>query len=265
MRYWVPRRQAATGTYFVNTATIDQQTAASSVAPVSCGVDEARKSPENPTGSLCAVQQKVDANYFVIRKDLIHRVGDVVVRDINLVGHQLKLYMELDGQQIPVDEVCTVRDEFGPVRWQSDACLIRLAEVLSKDYTQGRVHKGTIFSSDRWSRELDYIAYWQKQENALGEEMEAAASAQIAAAYQIPYLCVRVVSNNEAAQKKFQAMVDAACVYVNAPTSFTDGAQFGLGAEIGISTQKLGARGPMALEEITTYKWLITGQGQTRA
>ena len=74
-----------------------------------------------------------------------------------------------------------------------------------------------------------------------------------------------IVSNNEAIQKKFQALVDAACVYVNAPTSFTDGAQFGLGAEIGISTQKLGARGPMALEEITTYKWLITGQGQTRA
>ena len=73
-----------------------------------------------------------------------------------------------------------------------------------------------------------------------------------------------IVSNNSEAQKKFQAMVDAACVYVNAPTSFTDGSQFGLGAEIGISTQKLGARGPMALEEITTYKWLITGNGQIR-
>ena len=73
-----------------------------------------------------------------------------------------------------------------------------------------------------------------------------------------------IVSDNEAAQKKFQMMVDAACVYVNTPTSFTDGAQFGLGAEIGISTQKLGARGPMALEEITTYKWLITGNGQIR-
>ncbi|MEE0804292.1 MAG: gamma-glutamyl-phosphate reductase, partial [Prevotellamassilia sp.] len=56
-----------------------------------------------------------------------------------------------------------------------------------------------------------------------------------------------------------------ACVYVNAPTSFTDGAQFGLGAEIGISTQKLHARGPMALDEITTYKWLIRGEGQVRA
>ena len=73
-----------------------------------------------------------------------------------------------------------------------------------------------------------------------------------------------IVSDDAEAQKKFQTMVDAACVYVNAPTSFTDGAQFGLGAEIGISTQKLGARGPMALEEITTYKWLITGNGQTR-
>ncbi len=73
-----------------------------------------------------------------------------------------------------------------------------------------------------------------------------------------------IVSDNLEAQKKFQTMVDAACVYVNAPTSFTDGAQFGLGAEIGISTQKLGARGPMALEEITTYKWLITGRGQVR-
>ena len=62
----------------------------------------------------------------------------------------------------------------------------------------------------------------------------------------------------------FQQQVDAACVYVNAPTSFTDGAQFGLGAEIGISTQKLGARGPMGLEEITSYKWLINGTGQTR-
>ena len=74
-----------------------------------------------------------------------------------------------------------------------------------------------------------------------------------------------IVSDDIEVQKKFQTMVDAACVYVNAPTSFTDGAQFGLGAEIGISTQKLGARGPMALEEITTYKWLITGNGQTRS
>ena len=74
-----------------------------------------------------------------------------------------------------------------------------------------------------------------------------------------------IITMDEATARKFQAHVDAACVYWNAPTSFTDGAQFGLGAEIGISTQKLGPRGPMALEEITTYKWLIEGEGQIRA
>lgn len=73
-----------------------------------------------------------------------------------------------------------------------------------------------------------------------------------------------IITENENNAAIFQASVDAACVYVNAPTSFTDGAQFGLGAEIGISTQKLGPRGPMALEEMTTYKWLITGHGQIR-
>lgn len=74
-----------------------------------------------------------------------------------------------------------------------------------------------------------------------------------------------IITENDEAAKRFQREVDAACVYVNAPTSFTDGAQFGLGAEIGISTQKLGPRGPMALEEMTTYKWLINGSGQVRA
>ena len=73
-----------------------------------------------------------------------------------------------------------------------------------------------------------------------------------------------IITKNEVTARQFQAHVDAACVYWNAPTSFTDGAQFGLGAEIGISTQKLGPRGPMALEEICTYKWLIEGEGQTR-
>ena len=73
-----------------------------------------------------------------------------------------------------------------------------------------------------------------------------------------------IVTEDSERAARFTQVVDAACVYVNAPTSFTDGAQFGLGAEIGISTQKLHARGPMALEEITTYKWIIEGEGQTR-
>jgi glutamate-5-semialdehyde dehydrogenase len=63
---------------------------------------------------------------------------------------------------------------------------------------------------------------------------------------------------------KFQKEVDAAAVYVNASTRFTDGGEFGLGAEIGISTQKLHARGPMGLNELTTVKYLINGNGQIR-
>ena len=73
-----------------------------------------------------------------------------------------------------------------------------------------------------------------------------------------------IITDDEASAELFRQHVAAACVYVNAPTSFTDGAQFGLGAEIGISTQKLGPRGPMGLNEMTTYKWLIDGHGQTR-
>lgn len=73
-----------------------------------------------------------------------------------------------------------------------------------------------------------------------------------------------IVTDSEKNARIFQRQVDAACVYWNAPTSFTDGGEFGLGAEIGISTQKLGPRGPMGLEALTTYKWLIDGDGQTR-
>ena len=73
-----------------------------------------------------------------------------------------------------------------------------------------------------------------------------------------------IVSDNPQAISLFQKSVDAACVYANVSTAFTDGGQFGFGAEIGISTQKLHARGPMALPELTTYKYLVTGDGQTR-
>ncbi|MFV0310406.1 MAG: glutamate-5-semialdehyde dehydrogenase [Dysgonomonas sp.] len=73
-----------------------------------------------------------------------------------------------------------------------------------------------------------------------------------------------IISEDREAIRLFEKMVDAACVYANASTAFTDGAQFGLGAEIGISTQKMHARGPMALDELCTYKWIIEGDGQIR-
>jgi glutamate-5-semialdehyde dehydrogenase len=73
-----------------------------------------------------------------------------------------------------------------------------------------------------------------------------------------------IVSENQEALEIFRKSVDAAALYCNVSTAFTDGAQFGLGAEIGISTQKLHARGPMALEELTSYKWIVDGNGQVR-
>jgi len=73
-----------------------------------------------------------------------------------------------------------------------------------------------------------------------------------------------IITENEKMKNLFLYMVDASSVYSNASTAFTDGAEFGLGAEIGISTQKLHARGPMALEELTTYKWIVEGEGQIR-
>ena len=73
-----------------------------------------------------------------------------------------------------------------------------------------------------------------------------------------------IVSEDPAACDEFVRRVDAACVYCNVSTAFTDGAQFGLGAEIGISTQKLHARGPMGLRELTSYKYVVRGDGQIR-
>lgn len=73
-----------------------------------------------------------------------------------------------------------------------------------------------------------------------------------------------IVTENSDTSRQFQKRIDAACIYVNVSTAFTDGGQFGFGAEIGISTQKLHARGPMALPELTSYKYLVTGDGQVR-
>ena len=73
-----------------------------------------------------------------------------------------------------------------------------------------------------------------------------------------------IITADDAAARRFVDEVDAAAVYVNASTQFTDGGEFGLGAEVGISTQKMHARGPMGLRELTTYKWVVLGSGQTR-
>ena len=73
-----------------------------------------------------------------------------------------------------------------------------------------------------------------------------------------------ILTNRKTLAKQFQRVIDAAAVYVNTSTAFTDGFEFGLGAEVGISTQKLHARGPMGLTALTTYKWLVQSRGAIR-
>ena len=104
---------------------------------------------------------------------------------------------------------------------------------------------------------LDYIMSVKTVEN-IGEALEHIAQ------YSSKH-SESIISEDLANINLFEKMVDAACVYVNTSTAFTDGAQFGLGAEIGISTQKLHARGPMALQELTSYKYIIEGNGQIRS
>ena len=80
----------------------------------------------------------------------------------------------------------------------------------------------------------------------------------------LPIYSEAIISKNQEYCDRFIQEIDAAAVYTNASTRFTDGGQFGLGAEIGISTQKLHARGPFALEKLVTEKWIVTGDGQVR-
>lgn len=134
----------------------------------------------------------------------------------------------------------------------------RAYDALSKTYPFSLIKKVmTDDEAETWSTEWLSMQAGVKTVDGIGEALDHIAEYGSGHSESI-------VTEDCDNARAFETMVDAACVYVNAPTSFTDGAQFGLGAEIGISTQKLGARGPMALEEITTYKWLIEGNGQTR-
>lgn len=124
---------------------------------------------------------------------------------------------------------------------------------------QGSYHSQLLFAADESSYGTEFLSY--------AMAVKCVDSADDAVAHIARYGSGHsecIISEDDAVAEEFLLMVDAACVYKNAPTSFTDGAQFGLGAEIGISTQKLHARGPMALDEIVTYKWIVRGDGQVR-
>ncbi|MCH5226340.1 MAG: glutamate-5-semialdehyde dehydrogenase [Muribaculaceae bacterium] len=130
----------------------------------------------------------------------------------------------------------------------------RSFDILSKDYPEELLHKATNEDRDKEWMDLKMGVY----------TMDSVEDAIRHIALHGSGHSESIITEKEDTAKKFLNQVDASCVYVNLPTSFTDGGQFGLGAEIGISTQKLGPRGPMGLNEITTYKYILTGEGQTR-
>ncbi len=134
------------------------------------------------------------------------------------------------------------------------------ADELSYAALNGNYPSELLESADEDSYGTEFLDY-KMSIKSVGSQMEAMAH--------ITKYTSRhsesIVTEDLAAAQLFLRVIDAACVYHNVSTAFTDGGQFGFGAEIGISTQKLHARGPMALPELTTYKYLITGNGQVRA
>jgi len=102
------------------------------------------------------------------------------------------------GEGLDVTE-WSISEEFHRTVFQSDGALLGVALSKGQDYDKGRVVKGTLFSCDRWSKEQDYLDHWHRTEGAMAEEMESAASAGIAAHYNVTFLAVRVISSNQTA------------------------------------------------------------------
>lgn len=141
--------------------------------------------------------------------------------------------------------------------WESGGVEMRCDPVALEVLEAAGISRGIPASESDWGMEFLALIAAVKVVDSLGEALEHIAS------YGSGH-SEAIVTDRYSAARRFLNEVDAACVYVNASTRFTDGAQFGLGAEIGISTQKFHARGPMGLEEITSYKWVIMGNGQVR-
>jgi len=137
-----------------------------------------------------------------------------------------------------------------PVEIHADAESSRLLSAAGAPYVPA--------SADDWGREFLSLVAAVKVVGSLEEALEHIREHGSGHSEAI-------VTQDAAAAARFLNEVDAAAVFVNASTQFTDGGEFGLGAEVGISTQKLHARGPMGLRELTTYKWVIEGSGQIRA
>lgn len=233
-------------------------------------------------GQLLRMRQYVDLVIPRGRAELIRLVADnatmaVVTGGIGVCHAYVDKSADLDMALRIVDNaksqrptVCNALDCVLVHRDVADAFLPRLAGLWQSGGVEMRcdpetmallgdsVGRGVVAATEEdWGREFLALVAAVKVVGSLGEALEHIerhGSGHSEA----------IVTEDYSSANRFVAEADAAVVYVNASTRFTDGSQFGLGAEIGISTQKFHARGPMALEEITSYKWVALGSGQVR-
>ena len=152
-----------------------------------------------------------------------------------------------------IDSTGSMHDEIREVKTH----IINIVKEVQNGWPKPDMRVGLVTYRDHKPEERAYVVKKYSLTNDIDEALEHIEN------YGSGHSEAIVTEDHEAAMR-FLNEVDAACVYVNASTRFTDGGQFGLGAEVGISTQKLHARGPMGLKELTTYKWIILGNGQVR-
>jgi glutamate-5-semialdehyde dehydrogenase len=133
------------------------------------------------------------------------------------------------------------------------------ADAKAYRYLKGKYPAGLLMKADNSSFGMEFLSYKMtiKTVASVGDAIQHINT------YGSKH-SEAIISGDKKNIELFKLQVDASSIYTNTSTAFTDGAEFGLGAEIGISTQKLHARGPMALEALTTYKWIIDGNGQIR-
>lgn len=190
--------------------------------------------------------------YFDADGDL--RKGTAIVN--NAKTRRVSVCNALDCLIIDRSRISDLPALCGPL---ADSHVTIFADGESFDALSGHYPEELLCHSDPQSFGTEYLGYSMAVKTVAGVDEAISHIARFGSGHS-----ESIITENADHARLFTLLVDAACVYVNAPTSFTDGAQFGLGAEIGISTQKLHARGPMALREMTTYKWIIKGDGQTR-
>lgn len=188
-----------------------------------------------------------------------HSDGDIAKgKEIifNAKTRRVSVCNAIDSVIIDKSRLCDLADLFAPLK---DKNVMIYADELAFSALDGKYPAELLMAADENSWGTEFLDYKLSVKCVEGYSEAVEHIAKFSSKHS-----EAIITENCEVAERFSKEVDAACVYCNVSTAFTDGGQFGFGAEIGISTQKLHARGPMALNEITSYKYIIRGNGQTR-